>query len=141
MDACKAAPDEALRRAGLRALIERRLDQLPEELRVVFVLRSVEELGAEETAQCLGIPEATVRSRHFQARGLLREALAREMDLATGEAFGFDGERCNRIVARVLARMDAARPHVFTEPSRPSAPESPLPWDSESRPPPGSSAR
>ena len=74
------------------------------------MLRAVEEMSVEETAACLGIAEATVRTRFFRARGRLREALARETDLATAEAFAFDGERCNRIVARVLARLDATLP-------------------------------
>ncbi len=102
-----ASPDEALMRAQVRALLERKLDALPEAFRVVFVLRCVEELSVEETAQCLGIAEATVRSRLFRARSLLRESVAREMDLAEGEVFSFDGARCDRIVAGVLARLDA----------------------------------
>src|SRR5262249_42456720 len=76
------APEQALGRAQMRALIERKLDELPETFRVVFVLRCVEEMSVEETAQCLGIPEATVRTRQFRARSLLRESLARELDLA-----------------------------------------------------------
>jgi RNA polymerase sigma-70 factor, ECF subfamily len=35
----------------------------------------------------------------------LREALAAKVDLACEEAFGFAGERCDRIVANVLARL------------------------------------
>ena len=103
-----ASPDEAVMRAQIRALVERRLDALPETFRVVFVLRCVEELSVEETAQCLGIPEATVRSRHFRARSLLREALAQDIDLAERDVFSFDGERCDRIVATLLARIEAA---------------------------------
>jgi RNA polymerase sigma-70 factor (ECF subfamily) len=40
----------------------------------------------------------------------LREALAREMDRGLEDAFGFAGERCDRIVANVLAAVarDAA---------------------------------
>src|SRR5262249_22935786 len=76
------APDRALARAEMRALLERKLDELPEAFRMVFVLRCVEEMSVEEAAQCLGIPEATVRTRQFRARGLLRESLAREIDLA-----------------------------------------------------------
>lgn len=98
-------PDSALQRSQLRQLLERRIDELPQDFRAVFVLRSVEELSVEETAQCLGIPEATVRTRHFRARGLLREAVARDLDLAENEVFGFAGARCDRIVARVLARL------------------------------------
>jgi RNA polymerase sigma-70 factor (ECF subfamily) len=101
----EASPDDALMRAEVRALLERKLDALPEAFRVVFVLRCVEELSVEETAQCLGIPEATVRTRHFRARSLLRESLARELDLAERDIFSFDGERCDRIVAGVLARL------------------------------------
>jgi RNA polymerase sigma-70 factor (ECF subfamily) len=102
------APDEALGRAEMRALIERKLDELPEVFRTVFILRCVEELSVEETAQCLGVPEATVRTRHFRARSLLREALAQEMDLAERDVFSFDGARCDRIVERVLARLNAS---------------------------------
>ena len=97
------APDRALVRTQLRSLLERKVDELPEQFRTVFVMRAIEELSVEETAQLLAIPEATVRSRHFRARSLLRESLALEMDLAEQELFGFDGERCDRIVARVLA--------------------------------------
>ena len=102
-------PDQALVRAELRAVLERKLDELPEAFRTVFVLRCVEELSVEETARCLNIPEATVRTRHFRARSMLREALAREIDGAEREIFSFDGERCDRIVQRVLERLAASR--------------------------------
>jgi RNA polymerase sigma-70 factor, ECF subfamily len=62
-------------------------------------------MTVEETAACLNIPEATVRTRYFRARGLLREALSRELDYAQEGAFSFDGERCDRIVAGTLARL------------------------------------
>jgi RNA polymerase sigma-70 factor (ECF subfamily) len=103
--ALPGGPDEDFARAELRALIERRLDELPEAFRLVFVLRCVEDLSVEETSRCLDIPEATVRSRHFRARSLLREALARDIDLAEGDVFAFGGARCDRVVARVLARL------------------------------------
>ena len=100
-------PDRLLVRSQLRALLQRRLDELPEAFRTVFVLRCVEELSVEETAELLAIPEATVRSRHFRARSLLRESLAQDVDSAEQELMGFDGERCDRIVAAVLARTIA----------------------------------
>jgi RNA polymerase sigma-70 factor (ECF subfamily) len=98
-------PDKVLGRAQMRALLEHKLDALPESFRVVFVLRSVEELSVEETAQSLGIPEETVRSRHFRARSLLRESLAQELDLAERDVFEFGGAHCDRIVAKVLTRL------------------------------------
>ena len=99
------SPDAAADRAQMRAILERRIDGLPETFRAVFVLRSVEELSVEETAECLGIPAETVRSRHFRAKSLLREALAREIDSAERNVWEFAGARCDRIVARMLVRL------------------------------------
>ena len=98
-------PDAAAMRAELRRLLERQIDALPEQFRTVFVLRDVEELSVEETAECLDVPAATVRTRAFRARALLRESLSREIDTATVDAFGFAGARCDRIVANVLERV------------------------------------
>jgi len=100
------APEKALVRAEMRALLERKLDELPEDFRIVFVLRSVEELSVEEAAATLGIEPATVRSRHFRARSLLRESLAREIDVAERDLFDFGGTRCDRVVAAVNTRLD-----------------------------------
>jgi RNA polymerase sigma-70 factor (ECF subfamily) len=99
-------PEQAALRSQARGLIEAKIDALPEAFRTVFVLRAVEELSVEETGRLLGIPEATVRSRYFRARAMLREALARELDFALDDAFGFDGERCDRIVANVMRRLE-----------------------------------
>jgi RNA polymerase sigma factor (sigma-70 family) len=98
-------PDRVAQRAQMRALLEEKLDELPEDFRVVFVLRSVEEMSVEDTAQCLGIPEATVRSRHFRAKSLLRESLARDIDLAERDLFEFGGSHCDGIIRRVLERL------------------------------------
>jgi RNA polymerase sigma factor (sigma-70 family) len=95
---------EGLLRAELRQLLERRIDELPVTFRTVFVMRDIEDMTVQETADSLSIPAATVRSRLFRARALLREALARDVDTATLNVFGFAGARCDRIVAAVLAR-------------------------------------
>ena len=99
------SPERSAQRSEMRRLLEVEIDALPDDYRVVFVLRAVEELSVEETAEALGIPQATVRTRLFRARSLLREALASKIDLACEEAFSFAGERCDRIVAHVLERM------------------------------------
>lgn len=103
------SPEASAMRSQARALLEQSLDALPEAFRTVFVLRAVEEMSGEEVAACLGIPEATVRTRFFRARSMLRAALASQMDLAVEDAFSFDGARCDGIVSAVLARL--ARPH------------------------------
>lgn len=106
-DTISESPPDATLRAETRQLLERRIDELPLAFRTVFVMREVEEMTVEETAHCLEIPEATVRTRLFRARALLREALARDLDIATTGVFGFAGDRCDRIVARVLTRLHA----------------------------------
>jgi RNA polymerase sigma-70 factor (ECF subfamily) len=100
-------PEHDALRGEMRRLLENRIDALPDGYRAVFVLRALEELTVEETASALDIPEATVRTRYFRARGLLRESLARDIDRSLEQAFGFAGERCDRIVARVLERIAA----------------------------------
>jgi RNA polymerase sigma-70 factor, ECF subfamily len=100
------SPSDATLRGEVRKVIERRIDQLPVAFRTVFVMREVEEMTVQETAECLGIPPSTVRTRLFRARALLREALERDMDSARAGVFGFAGDRCDRIVAAVLARLD-----------------------------------
>lgn len=104
-----ARPDRAAMRSELRRIMEDRIDELPEAFRTVFMLRAVEEMSVDEVAAALELPEATVRTRFFRARGLLREGLARDVDLEMGDAFSFDGARCDRIVAGVIARLDKER--------------------------------
>jgi len=99
-------PETAAMRSELRRMLERKIDELPAQFRTVYVLREVEEMTVEETAECLDIAAETVRTRAFRARALLRESLAKDIDGATVDAFGFAGDRCDRIVANVLARLD-----------------------------------
>jgi RNA polymerase sigma-70 factor (ECF subfamily) len=99
------SPQAAALRAELRRVLERQIDELPENFRTVFVMREVEDMSVDEVAECLGIPSSTVRTRVFRARALLREALARDLDVATVDVFGFAGARCDRIVAAVLNRV------------------------------------
>jgi RNA polymerase sigma-70 factor, ECF subfamily len=96
-------PELAASRAEMRRLMEARIDELPELFRTVFMLRAVEEMSVEEVSAALEIPATTVRTRFFRARAQLRESLSRDMDFAIEDAFSFDGARCDRIVAGVLA--------------------------------------
>lgn len=99
------SPDRAAMRSELRRIMEARIDLLPDDFRRVFMLRGVEEMSVEEVSQILEIPEATVRTRFFRARSMLREGLSQDLDMALSDAFTFDGERCNRIVSLVRARL------------------------------------
>jgi RNA polymerase sigma factor (sigma-70 family) len=99
------SPDGLTAREQIRSVLEKKVSELPEIFRLVFVLRSIEELSVEETADTLGISAETVRSRHFRAKGMLRESLAREVDLAHGDIFEFAGEACDQLTEAVLARL------------------------------------
>ncbi|WP_353154303.1 RNA polymerase sigma factor [Herminiimonas fonticola] len=104
-EATTEQPESAALRAEARRMLERQIDALPDVFRTVFVLRALEEMSVDEVSRCLDVPEATVRSRFFRARGMLREALAREIDFVYEEAFSFDGARCDRIVFGALERV------------------------------------
>ena len=102
LDAVSLDPVEAMH---ARQLLESAIDALPEGFRMVFVLRMVEQLNVSETAACLGLNEATVRTRLFRAQRRLRMDLTRRLRQERLNIFEFAGERCDRIVARVLARL------------------------------------
>ncbi len=108
-DEPETRPDGVAMRAQLRSLIEARIDMLPASFRCVFVLRAVEELDVKQVAQALDLPEATVRTRYFRARNLLRQSLSSAIDVSISDAFGFAGSRCDRIVATVMAALASMR--------------------------------
>jgi RNA polymerase sigma-70 factor (ECF subfamily) len=97
------APDASLAREQLRQLIERAVADLPDGFRSVFVLREIEELSIEETAEALDIPAATVKTRLHRARTKLQQALAPEVKGALCGSFPFAGADCAALTERVMA--------------------------------------
>lgn len=97
-------PMRAAMRKQMSRLLEQRIDELPVALRTVFVMRAVEEMSVDESAACLGLPEATVRTRFLRARRLLRKSLAEDVSSTLG-VFACNDERSDRIVRIVLARI------------------------------------
>lgn len=97
--------DQFVEAAHARALLEHAIDALPENFRTVFMLRAVEGLDVRETAECLDINAATVRTRLFRAQRLLRTELSRRLQGESTEIFDFGAERCDRVVAHVLANL------------------------------------
>lgn len=70
-------PDAALERHELETALGRAIAELPEDRRIVVVLRDVEGLSYEEIAQVLELELGTVRSRLHRARADLKEKLER----------------------------------------------------------------
>lgn len=120
---CPQPDPETLAASGeLRRLIENAIDTLPDDFRAVFLLRAVEGLTVFETAQYLSILPATVKTRFHRARRLLQGALGPQLDALMPSTFAFAGQRCDRIVASVLGRLD----HSFEATRRAEAPSRPL---------------
>jgi RNA polymerase sigma-70 factor (ECF subfamily) len=103
-------PERAVAQAQIRHLIERAIDDLPEIFRVVFVMRDVEDMSIEETADYLGLPPATVKTRLHRARRQLRRALDEKLASTLTEAFPFNGRRCQRTTDKVLQRLQLSMP-------------------------------
>jgi len=97
-------PEAEAYRSELATLLEGHIDELAENLRLVFVLREVQELNTKETAVVLDTTEEVVRIRLHRARQQLQERLS-EAVIAAPEAFHFDGERCDRILRNVLSAL------------------------------------
>jgi RNA polymerase sigma-70 factor (ECF subfamily) len=69
------SPEKFMLREDDRALVNRALEQLPEEFREVLVLKELEDLSYREIAAITGIPLGTVMSRLSRARKLLHKHL------------------------------------------------------------------
>ena len=100
------SPEAAAMRNQLRPYLEEAVGGLPEDQRAVFILRALEELSVEETAQILDLNPQTVRTRFLRARRKLQEQLQRELKLTFGEMLPFAGARCDRLVERVLKLIE-----------------------------------
>jgi RNA polymerase sigma-70 factor (ECF subfamily) len=71
----REVPSEALERQEIRALMQQAVAELPETFRQVVILRDMEELSVNETAEALGISISLVKVRLHRARLLLQKRL------------------------------------------------------------------
>jgi RNA polymerase sigma-70 factor (ECF subfamily) len=101
----ESTPEEVCSDRELASLVEQAIDALPELYRTVFMFRQVEGLSTSETAEILGTSPDTVKQRLHRARALIQARLAALSEPRVSVAFAFDGERCDRIVARVFAAI------------------------------------
>lgn len=85
-DAVELTPPDELEREGVRVLVRRCIDRLPDSYRVILLLRDIEELTTEETADALGIRTGTVKVRLHRARQALKTLLQKEMMEGTAGA-------------------------------------------------------
>ena len=81
-------PEKTFMSAEVQEQLESAIKLLPEKLRLVFILRDMDDLSIRETAEALNITEMAVKTRLLRARLKLREILSEyfgEMEKQTGE--------------------------------------------------------
>jgi RNA polymerase sigma-70 factor (ECF subfamily) len=98
-------PERVAAQHEIRGLIEQAIDELPELFRVVFVMRAVEDMSIEETADFLNLRPETVKTRLHRARKLLQQALDEKLAPALTDVFPFAGNRCLHMTDEVLRRL------------------------------------
>lgn len=90
------SPERAIARGQIRQIVDAAIEQLPAPFRTVFVLRQMEDLDVGEVADRLGIPAATVKTRHLRARRRLQRLLGPGLSGALSGKFPFDRGSCER---------------------------------------------
>src|SRR5579872_1777784 len=98
-------PEQQASNSEMRGLLEETIEKLPDDYRVVFMLRHVEELSTIEVAEALEITEENVKTRLHGARTLLRKILYARAGVESRKAFAFDAIRCDRVVKNVFDRI------------------------------------
>ncbi len=82
-------PEKKFSRDELHDILQKAVDQLKPAFRTVFVLRDIEEMSTEETAEALGISIPAVKSRLLRARLQLREKLTRLFKRKGDDVFAY----------------------------------------------------
>jgi RNA polymerase sigma-70 factor (ECF subfamily) len=98
-------PERAAEGRELRGVLEQAVERLPEIYRSVLVMREVEGMSTAETAAVLGVTEEVVKTRLHRARAAVRADLDGHVGEELRDAYSFGNERCDRVVAAVLARL------------------------------------
>ncbi|HVW30471.1 MAG TPA: RNA polymerase sigma factor [Polyangiaceae bacterium] len=109
MSSSLRGPEQRASDRELGLILENAVDSLAEPFRIVFVLRTVEQLSVAETSEILDIPEETVKTRLHRARTQLKSMLTERIGAQLPQLFDFHLSRCDRVVDRVFARLGIER--------------------------------
>ena len=82
-------PEESYSREELASVLDQAIQSLKPAYRTVFILRDIEELSIEETAEALNLSISAVKSRLLRARLQLREKLTRQFRRKGDDAFAY----------------------------------------------------
>jgi len=98
-------PEEAAYDQELGEVLERAVLELPEDHRLVFMLRDIEGMSTDETAESLDISPENVKIRLHRARAGLRKELYARAGATTAAAFQFHATRCDQVVKNVFKAL------------------------------------
>lgn len=96
------SPEQQAYDRELSGLLENAILALSEDYRVVFILRDVEAMTTEETAECLHLTQENVKVRLHRAHAALRKQLYAAVGTAAPRCFQFLAPRCDRVVRNVV---------------------------------------
>lgn len=108
MGAAVPSPESQLVRSQIAKVLEAAIARLQDDFRSVFVLREIEDMSVEETAEALGLSPQTVKTRLFRARRKLRQDLDPDLKSALGDTFQFAGADCAQMTQRTLSALRLA---------------------------------
>lgn len=113
-------PEQQAYDRELSQALEKAILALSEDYRVVFILRDVEGMSTEETAEGLNLTPENVKVRLHRARAALRKQLYSAVGASAARCFQFHAPRCDRVVQRVFSVLNltnekagASRPHRY----------------------------
>src|SRR5215475_12254450 len=98
-------PEQNATHSELGQLLDEAVLALPDAYRAVVMMRDVEEMDTAETAAALNLSEQNVKVRLHRGHAMMRGWLFSRVGVKAREAFPFMGERCDRVVREVLARV------------------------------------
>lgn len=98
-------PEHGASNGELARMLEAAIDELPWKYRSVFLLRQVEGLDTEEAAAVLDLSLEAIKTRLHRARILLQKRLGPMLGSESQFVYPFLGERCDRIVWKVLQKL------------------------------------
>lgn len=96
-------PEKSIIRQEARRLLEHAIDKLPEQYRIVYVLKEVEGLDNFQIQESLGLTESNIKVRLHRAKKLLKESLLEST--SKGDVFEFGNSRCDSVVEFVMNRI------------------------------------
>lgn len=105
----KARPEESpemqYAQAEAREVLEQSILALPEQYRMVLMMRDVEEMSTAETAAALELSEENVKVRLHRARAMVRRDLYERAGTTSSASFQFHAVRCDRVAGQVMRRI------------------------------------